>query len=508
MSNPVPHPQTLLPLLCCVALACGGESEPTPVTGPRLVLLFAPCTVTRSNLSPYDEEVGYTPHLAAFARDAQVFTRHQTEAGVSGIAYASLFSGVQAHRHGVFAHPKKLKDSLYLVSEAFAEAGYDTFFWGKHVMASPALNYAQGVPPDHTFKSILRPGHPAFQVILERLRSDPEYRVFIATNFTVTHVPYASNQLFAFCARYPEECDALEGLEPGQVARLAAVYREHWIPISLDFDNQVERLGLSPESVAALVDVVDRLYRSRIRVLDEIFGAVVDALREAGVLDESLVVFTADHGDVLFRENALFKWSHGYQLAPEILNVPLLIRAPSLGVPAGRYEGVTRSIDVFPTMASLAEVPLGDPDAVQGVDLSEALRDGAPPPGLQAFSHTTLMHPVMYERARRAELFRRFYPRQDIDLMWVSLREGDRVTKYRNQGDEKFGFEAFQLETDPEETSDLFDPEDAEQRRVVKALSDYKKRLVDGYRGDDYSSSSNVEDDTAEDLLRSLGYIE
>ncbi len=60
-------------------LGCGSvSSQGTP---PRLVLLYAPCTVNRSFLSPYDEKVGYTPHLSAFAREAVTFRRHQTEAG-------------------------------------------------------------------------------------------------------------------------------------------------------------------------------------------------------------------------------------------------------------------------------------------------------------------------------------------------------------------------------------------------------------------------------------------
>ena len=72
------------------------------------------------------------------------------------------------------------------------------------------------------------------------------------------------------------------------------------------------------------------------------------AVDERGLRDESLVVFTADHGELLYRDNALFPWSHDFQLAPEVLRAPLLIRGP--GVAPGRAEWVTRSIDLYPTI--------------------------------------------------------------------------------------------------------------------------------------------------------------
>jgi arylsulfatase A-like enzyme len=484
----------------------GDDAPPNP-REPRLVLLFAPCTVSKAYLSPYEPSVVYTPNLAAFARESRVFTRHQTESGKSGIAYASLFSGRQAPGHGVYAHPRALDESLVLVTEAFADAGYETFFWGAHGMASAELHYAQGVPPEHRFQRRLAPQEPAFHEILSKLRADPGYRAFVTTDFSVTHLPYSPERLDSFCGEYPAECRDLDAGHP-ETRALAKLYARNWIPLALDFPDSVERLGLSEDSVTRLVRVVDRLYRSNVHFLDAIFGELIDALRDGGVLDESLVVFTADHGEVLYRDNALFKWSHGHQLAPEVLGVPLIVRAPALGVPAGRYDGVTRSIDVFPTMAGLAGVPI-DPDAgIEGVDLSQELRGLAPPPPLRAFSHTTLMMPAMFGSTRRMRLFRSFYPRQDISLVWVSVREGDRVAKYRNLGGGRFGFEVFDLAADPAERSNVFDPADPQHRRLSESLVDYKQALVDDFHRRAGSPTGDVPEDRSTELLRSLGYIE
>ena len=63
---------------------------------PRLVLLYATCSVNRDFLSPYNAAVDFTPELAEFPRGGSVFLRHWSEAGQSGIAFASIFSGTQA----------------------------------------------------------------------------------------------------------------------------------------------------------------------------------------------------------------------------------------------------------------------------------------------------------------------------------------------------------------------------------------------------------------------------
>jgi arylsulfatase A-like enzyme len=76
---------------------------------PRLVLLIATCTVNKDYLSPYNANVSTTPFWEHFAREALVFENHYSETVQSGVANASIFSGNQATRHGVFTHPQFLQ---------------------------------------------------------------------------------------------------------------------------------------------------------------------------------------------------------------------------------------------------------------------------------------------------------------------------------------------------------------------------------------------------------------
>lgn len=251
-----------------------------------------------------------------------------------------------------------------------------------------------------------------------------------------------------------------------------------------------------------LAAVLELLHFASIHELDRRFGMLLDSIRTAGLGDESMVVFTADHGEVLYRDNALFKWTHGSQLAPEVIDVPLILRDPRLA--GSRYEGVTRSIDVFPTVAGLAGLDLPTSTQIQGRDLSPVLRGERSAPELTAFSHTTVHVPEMLEQAKAWTLSHRLIPRSDPELMWVRARRGDRVYKWRRFLDGSWRMQVFDLARDPGERVDLRDPADGEQEEALRRLLRYKEQLVRAY---DQGAIPRREDD-AEQRLRSLGYIQ
>ena len=145
--------RVIAPFLCALILTTGAlaacSEKGSGPTGPRLVVLYSTCTLGTEYLSPYAAGIAFTPNLQAFADEGVVFERHMTETGQSGVAFASLYSGTQADRHGVFHHPRMLGDEVYLTTEAFAENGYVSHFWSGHAMAAGELNYGQGVAEEN-----------------------------------------------------------------------------------------------------------------------------------------------------------------------------------------------------------------------------------------------------------------------------------------------------------------------------------------------------------------------
>src|SRR5690606_37699073 len=212
--------QVAFPVASRLAAVTHDAAPPRP-RAPRLVVLYAPCTVNADHLAPYRAGVFYTPHLARFAEQATVFLRNQSEADQSGTAYAALLTGREADGHRVFAHPLRLPDDVTTITEAFAEAGWDVHFWADHGMASPRLSYAQGVPRQNLSRKPLSGDDPRLLEILDRVARDPSYRALVVTNFTVTHYPY-KDRIAELRARFPEQTAALTaGLTDERIKHLA-----------------------------------------------------------------------------------------------------------------------------------------------------------------------------------------------------------------------------------------------------------------------------------------------
>ncbi len=96
------------------------------------------------------------------------------------------------------------------------------------------------------------------------------------------------------------------------------------------------------------------------------FEELIDDLDDAGILDETLVIFTSDHGELLGERGGI--WGHGNVITPELVEVPMLFIGP--GIPRERqYERLLSGIDIAPTIMSLLKGNV--PREMEGVDLWE-----------------------------------------------------------------------------------------------------------------------------------------
>jgi len=460
------------------------------------------CTLGKDMLEPHDKSVEFTPNLKRFAEQGVVFERHVTEAGQSGVAFASILSGEHAMRHLVYSHPTRLTDAIQTLPEAFAEAGYDTFFWERQSMASVKLNYGQGVPRKQAFgRRELKDNDPKFEAVLERLEDDPSYKAFIISFYSLTHTPYSRDSLDEFCEDYPGQCEGID------LERAGPLYEDSR-RLTYNFPSAIEKYDLKGERLQELVDAVELIYKSRVSYTDAVFGGLVQAIDDHGLAEESLIAFTADHGETLYRENSLFKWSHSFDLAPDVINVPFIVKGPQ--IKPGRYTGVSSSADVFPTLAALAKVPIKEGQATFGTNLAASLTEDAQPPQKIVFSHTGLWPPTRKRWWMKQPHLLRFHPRYDPDAVWVSARANDLVVKYRYDGAGKFLYEAFDLLADPKETRNIFDPEDARQHELVEHLDRYRKILIDAHVDPRKKAPKGPQPDEATMIkqLRALGYID
>jgi hypothetical protein len=345
---------------------------------------------------------------------------------------------------------------------------------------------------------------PEMVALLDRLAADPGLHAFVQIQFTLTHGPYlracTPDLVAAFLRDFPERAG---GLDLETVLRFGALFEEHDLGLQWDPAGTMERLGLEAGDRERLARSLQILYETDVRETDRLFGAFLEKLRVRGLLADAVVAFTADHGEVLGRPDATFRWTHGFQLAPESLDVPWILFAPGRIAPRA-YEKVTRSVDLHPTLAGLCGIELAKSARVEGKDLSPALRGETEAPDLLAFSHSTVPSRVQLEQLSAFAPFVKLFPRADPALVGVRVRSGDRVEKLRVRGNGRAEREAFDLAADPAEQRDAFDPADPMDAVLARELDAYRERLVRGYR--EAEAAEQLSREEQESRLRALGY--
>jgi hypothetical protein len=173
---------------------------------------------------------------------------------------------------------------------------------------------------------------------------------FLFVNYFDPHHPYRAPAAFQEEAGVPE---ARAALRSPAWRRAAAGDGEAWERL-LAGDAPLTETGLAWLSA---------VYRAEVAFMDRELGRLFAELERRGLWDEALVAVVADHGELLGEGGRL---THSFRLDPELVEVPLLVKAP--GQRRGRrVAGVVSVADLFPTLlaAAGAAAPPGDGRALE-----------------------------------------------------------------------------------------------------------------------------------------------
>jgi iduronate 2-sulfatase len=194
----------------------------------------------------------------------------------------------------------------------------------------------------------------AAEWILERCARHRERPFFLAVGFFRPHTPYVAPQ--SYFALYPErEMPVVQGVKEDQEdippAGLASYKREQD-----KLTDDLRRQAL-------------QAYYASISFMDAQVGRVVAALERLGLADNTIIVFTSDHGYHVGEHGLWQKMS----LFEESARVPLLIVAPGVTKPGSVARAPVSQLDLYPTLAELCRVP--PPANLQGQSLVPMLKD-------------------------------------------------------------------------------------------------------------------------------------
>ena len=422
-------------------------------------------------LSRLGHPAAETPHLDSLSLRGATFTHAYTPCPSCIAARRSLMTGMTPYSHGMVGYQDgRPWEYAHTLAGELARAGYQTANVGKTHFHPPRLHlgfeqltisedyqewlsrqpgievekFAHGVPPNSWLG---RPNHLPEHLLeetwfvgrsLEFLRKrDPTRPFFLCLSFNGPHPPWCPPQVY-----YDQFID-----------------RDLPLPVVGDWAGRhAEKSGYPLDVNAWQGRIPDRLnqraraaYFAYLAFLDAQIGRLIERMQRIGLLDNSLVLFTSDHGEML-GDHHLWRKTYAYEASAR---VPF-IACPPASLQVERNVEIPHVVgweDIMPTFLELAGVPI--PSTIEGSSILPLLRGESDNwrPWYHS-EHSPCYHP---ENANQ------FLTDGRWKYIWNPIT-----------GEEQL----FHLEKDPQECRDLADDTDA-----IEVLEEWRSRMVKELEG-------------------------
>lgn len=363
-------PRFLLPLLLSAIATLSTAAAPTPNGTPgKPNILFIVADQWRAQAFGFAGDPNVrTPHFDRFERESVNFMQAISGQPVCTPARASLLTGQRPLTHGLFINDVPLKSEAVTIAEVLSGAGYATGCIGKwHVDGQGRSNF----------------------IPRERRQGFDYWKVLECTHAYNNSEYYGDGPEKLKWEGYDaiaQTTDARRYIEAQAQSGRPFLLWLAWGPPHNPYETapakyramyDASTLQLRP-NVPAEVEASTRRdlagYYAHCSALDECFGELMETLRATGLAENTIVVVTSDHGDML-GSHALLRKQKPYE---ESVRVPLLFRLPPrLGVEARRVNATLNTEDVMPTLLRLCDLPV--PTGVEGLDFTGYLRGGPDP---------------------------------------------------------------------------------------------------------------------------------
>ncbi len=358
--------------LCVVAGCATGGSRPN-------VIVVVLDTVRRDHLGCYGYARDTSPNLDRFAAQAVVYERAVSAAPWTLPSHATLFTGLLPSRHQAHHEHLRLADDRVTIAERLAAAGYETIGFCNNPWITGGLGMTQGFQRfDEVWRD--RVAHGGFSL---NIFVNPEKHGMddagAATSFRAIENWLAARDDSRPFFLFVNLVEAHAYFDP------PAPYRGRF------FDQDVSREAVKQANLVYFKEAyadqlepqtrtrIQGLYDGEIAYLDEWIGRFTAMIDREGLLDRSLIVFTADHGEAFaeHRSCGLPLIDHQLSLYSELVDVPLVIRYPSASAQSAangtRVPTPVSSTDLFPTILNVVGLDPGE--GLDGISLA-----GTPPP--------------------------------------------------------------------------------------------------------------------------------
>ena len=366
-----------LALTASVLSGCGSsETANTPETTsadqPNVIIVLADQWRAQATGYAGNPDVK-TPHLDALAHESVMFNTAVAVLPVCAPFRASLLTGQYPLTHGIFYNDKPLRNEALTMAEIFKEAGYQTAYIGKWHLNGHAANEDPFSARDQPVPEARRQGfdywkgrevshdynHSFYFDENNERHVWPGYDAFSQTDSAISYIQRTGDQPFLLMLSWGSPHAPYHTAPPE--------YRRLYDPATLHVNPNV------PEALQDSARHMLAGYYAHCTALDRAMGDLLAAIEAAGIADNTVLVFTSDHGDMLLSRGMMKKqrpWD-------ESVRVPMLLRYPARLAPEEINQPINTP-DILPTLLGLSRIAV--PESVEGTDLSEALTGAEPYP--------------------------------------------------------------------------------------------------------------------------------
>ncbi len=472
---------TFLPLMAKQAefsLASGKTSAKQDLN----VILISVDTLRADRLSVFNPRGPQTPNLDKVAGNGAIFTRMQANSPWTLPSLCTIHTSMYPSAHGVDSMQDRLDDLRVTLAETLSDAGlmtgavvsngwlleafgahqgfrfYDhmkhrlrTQYWSANLWFRFSRNFFH----DTTARQDTSNAGMHVGYALEFLEANRENNFFFWLHVIDPHEPYIARGQWAADAgkKYPST------RIPARNSGMVVNYRK----------------GLLLEEVDRLH--VEDLYNREVEYTDSQIGIFLDRVAELGLLRNTMIIFTADHGEEFWEHRDV---SHGHTFFNEVVNVPMIIRLPE-GYPVTRTKIDTqvRLIDVAPTILDFFGLPAMD--LAEGRSLLPLIHGEEEPD-----------RPAFYEA-----------------MIYYREQKGYSDGEFKYVIDEDTGEDQlYDLVNDPGEKINIADAEPERRLAMKGVLMDHLSHQRSIYDALDKSDGTAELDEETRNHLRALGYMQ
>ncbi len=300
---------------------------------PNLVTILVD-TLRADRLGAYGADTGASPVIDALAGDGTVFEQAWAPSPWTWPSTATLFTGLAPPEHGVLsAEACVLPRELTTFAERVQDSGWTTAGFSANPLIAAGQGFGKGF--EHYWTGDWDRSPAVLDLVEPVLDEISPWRFYLYLHLTDPHRPYEA--------------------EPELVARFAPDAPEDWSEAAYSqLARDLNRFEpADAEQVRRFARHALALYDAEIASTDRAIERLLGMLAARGVLENTLLAFTSDHGEE-FAEHGLF--AHAHQLYEESLRVPLFLTGPGIQAERRIREPVALE-DVPATLLARLGVP-------------------------------------------------------------------------------------------------------------------------------------------------------